>query len=214
MTGFGSKVRLMSRVRLRVIGFVMAAVWLIPNGNAQTSTTFSGSDGTYRFSYPSDFQICTKGNVEPCLQTYIPICSKDALVCAVYPAGEFKGTNFSGASFEVRVIVRDIRYGDMTADKCVTPTADESFLISAEHPTEMIGGVRFIHGSYGAELMSQWYEGDLYRAFHDGQCFELILSKAGINPDGGSEIKMLTPTQEKKIDQAMSQILHSFRFTN
>jgi hypothetical protein len=71
----------MSLARLRVIGFVIVAVWLIPNGNAQTITTFSGSAGTYRFFYPIDFQICTKGNIEACPKTCIPICAKDALVC-------------------------------------------------------------------------------------------------------------------------------------
>ena len=40
--------------------------------------------------------------MQPCNYTYIPICDKDALVCVLYPAESFKGTNMGAAGFKVR----------------------------------------------------------------------------------------------------------------
>jgi len=83
------------------------------------NTVFTAPDGLFRFFYPSDFQICTKGQIQPCIQSHIPVCEQDALVCVVYPAEMFKDTNFGAASFQVREI---LRHGEtMTADICVTP---------------------------------------------------------------------------------------------
>ncbi len=82
-----------------------------------------------------------------------PPCDEDAIVCVVYPKKQFEGTTFESAAFQVREIHRPLE--EMTPDVCVTPsttTNDEerfSFLISAQHPEGMIGGVLFVHGEAG-----------------------------------------------------------------
>jgi hypothetical protein len=63
---------------------------------ARKTSTFTSRDGAFRFVYPTDFQICTKGDMRPCNYTYIPICDKDALVCVLFPAEAFAGTNMGG----------------------------------------------------------------------------------------------------------------------
>jgi hypothetical protein len=189
---------------------------------AQKTSTFTNSDGAFRFVYPTDFQVCTRGKIDPCNQSFIPVCKPDALVCVVYPVEEFKDTSFGAASFQVREIFTEQEM--MTADVCVTPYPRKDgdtvsrwpeFLISAEHPVEMIGSVEFVHGVNGEGATGHWSAIDLYRAFHRQRCFESSVSETGTNPNiSDPPLKMLTPTQRQKLDQTMSNILHSFHFIN
>ena len=206
-----------------MMAVLMAVAWLVWLASAQQplsahqSTTFDAPDSAFRFSYPSNFQVCTRGKIEPCIETYIPVCDQDALVCVVYPPKQFKDTNFAAASFQVKEIFRE---ENMTPDVCVTPSPRKNggwpeFLVSAEHPKEMIGGVQFLHGVSGGAAMSHRIDVDLYRAFHKQRCFELNVSQTGTDPNvSDSPMKTLTHAQKKKLDQAMSQMLHSFRFSN
>jgi hypothetical protein len=219
----------MSNRLRRTAAVLMALAWLLHLANAQRgvsageTTTFATPDGAFRFSYPGDFQVCTRGKIEPCTaHSLIPVCDQDALVCVVYAPEQFKDTSFGAASFEVKEILTEQQM--MTADVCVTPyprkngtSASEwpDFLISAEHPVEMIGSVQFIHGVIGEAATSNWKGVDLYRAFHKQRCFELSDSRAGTDPNASDPpTKTLSPAQQKKLDQTMSQVLHSFRFSN
>ena len=204
---------------------VMAAALLPLGADAQQramnqSTTFTAPDGAFHFSYPKDFQVCTTDKMQSCGQSFIPVCAEDALVCVVYPAEEFKDTNFEAAAFQVREIFRQ---ENMTADVCVTPYPRKDggtvsdwpeFLIFAKRPVEMIGGVDFLHGVNGGAATSHSFGVDLYRALHRDRCFELSISEAATEPHvTDPPMNTLTPAQRKKLDQTMSDILHSFRFT-
>jgi hypothetical protein len=188
------------------------------------TATFTAPDGAFRFSYRNDFKVCTKGRIQPCLQSYIPVCEQDALACAIFPAEEFKNTNFSAASFQVREIVTLPQQQTMSANNCVTPFYPQKdgvtaiqwpeFVISAEHPMEMIGGIQFVHGLKGGAAMSNDIASDLYRAFYGQRCWELSVSQTGTNPMTLTPpMKTLTPAQQKELDRVMSDMLHSFRFT-
>ena len=188
---------------------------------ARKTSTFTNSDGAFRFAYPTDFQVCTRGRIDPCNQSFIPVCEQDALICVVYPAEEFKDTSFGAASFQVREI---FSIGEMmTADICVTPYPRKDggtvsdwpdFLISAEHPVEIIGGLQFLHGAKDGVATGSSIDTELYRAFHKQRCFELSVSETGTNPNiSDPPLKTLTPAQQKKLDETMSDILHSLRFT-
>jgi hypothetical protein len=112
----------------------------------------------------------------------------------------------------------------MTPDVCVTPYPHKDgetvsdwpgFLISAEHPVELIGGVQFLHGVSGGAALSHSISVDLYRAFHKQRCFELSVSQTGTDPNvSDPPMKTPTPAQGKKLDQGMRLILHSFRFSD
>src|ERR1700746_2606803 len=129
----------------RIALLATAAVLSQPANSQQPSSApqtkiFSPTDGAFQFSYPGDFQPCTRGKMDPCNTTYIPICGQDSLVCVVYPGKEFEVTNFGAASFEGGEIVTEREA--MSADVCVTPypskdpTGTEGwpeFLISAKH---------------------------------------------------------------------------------
>ena len=166
---------------------------------------FRSADGTFYFSYPSDFQVCTTGKIEPCIHSYMPVCQQDAIVCVVYPAKQFENTNFGTAAFQVREIHTEREM--MTPDLCVTPNSTESsewaeFEISAQHPAEKIGGVLFVHGTSGEGGMSHWSSVDIYRAFHQQKCYELSLSESGTDLDVYDPPKKpLTDSQQKEVDQ-------------
>jgi hypothetical protein len=185
------------------------------------TTTFSAPDRAFLFSYPNDFQICTAGKIDLCLHSFMPVCEADALVCVIYPTRQFGDTNFGAASFQVREIHREEM---MTPDVCATPypLMDSNgpwrwpeFLVSAEHPVETIGGVQFLHGVTGEGATSHSLGSNLYRGFHIQRCFELRVSTTATDPSvSDPPLKTLTSAQQKKLDQSMSQILHSFRFSN
>jgi hypothetical protein len=150
----------------------------------------------------------------------IPLCDLDALVCVVYPVMQFGETNLKAAAFQVREILASSE--QMTADICATPYPRDhgspvqypDFLISAEHPIEVIGGVRFIHGARNGVATGSDLEAHLYRTFHNQRCFELSVSQTYTDPNlYDPPIKRLTPAQHKKLDSTMSLILQSFRFS-
>jgi hypothetical protein len=188
---------------------------------------FTSTDGTFQFSYSVDFQVCTAGKMEPCRnRSYVPPCEVDAIVCAVYPDGQFEGTNFGAAAFQVREI-NSKRYTNserytMTPNLCVTPFPEENgpgdfypwpeFQISAQHPQENIGGVVFVHGISGDAGMNHYHSVDLYRAFHEKRCYELSLSESWATGVSDPPMKTLTHAQQKDVDESLSQILHSFGF--
>jgi hypothetical protein len=211
----------------RKLAVLMTVALLVQMANSQQrvsvpqTTTFTTPDRAFLFSYPSDFQVCTAGKIDPCLQSFMPVCEGDALVCLIYPTKQFEGTNFGAASFQVREIHREQM---MTPDVCATPypLMDSNgpwrwpeFLVSAEHPVEMIGGVQFLHGVTGEGATSHSLGSDLYRGFHKQRCFELRVSTTETSPNvSDPPMKTLTSAQREKLDQSMSQILHSFRFSN
>src|ERR1700722_7483997 len=152
---------------------------------------FTSTNGTFQFSYPVDFQVCTAGEMGSCVnRSYVPPCENDAIICAVPPTGQFEGTNFGAAAFQVRKIGSE-RYA-MTPALCVTPFPTKNgagdvypwpeFQISAQHPQENIGGVVFVHGITADAGMNHWHSIDLYRAFHGKECYELSLNESGVNP--------------------------------
>ena len=217
----------MTPVRWRIVLMAVAAgVLVLPSISQRRRPSihprvFTSTDGAFQFSYPSDFQLCTTGKIDPCIsQSYIPPCEDDAIVCVVYPAKRSEGTNFGSAGLQVREIHTEREM--MTPDVCVTPYPTRSsagvsewpeFLISARRPAETIGGVLFVHGVAGVAAMSHSSSVDLYRAFHGQKCYELSLSESESDPNvSDPPIKTLTPAQQKDMDRSLSQILHSFRF--
>jgi hypothetical protein len=200
----------------RMIAMLAAAATLALPVHSQRrpsahAAVFTSADGTFQFSYPSGFQVCTAGAIEPCIESYIPACERDAIVCVVYPAKKFEGTNFGAAAFEVREI--HAQGEQMTPDVCVTPSPEEGFLNSAAHPEEMIGGVLFVHGVRGDVALGNLDSVDEYRAFHRQKCYELRVSQSWSNPGNyDPPIKTLTHEQQKNLDGSLSRILRSFRF--
>jgi len=201
------------------LAVLITATLLVMSAHAQQpasvrqTATFTAPDGAFHFGYPADFQVCTKEDIEPCRRfAYIPICDWQTLACVLYPHERFQNTSFEEAAFQVREILRDGKSPE-TADECVTPDKGE-YLISAEHPVEVIGGISFLHGwDVEGPLMGNVNHIEIYRAFHNGRCFEACITEAEANPDmSDPPLNTLTPVQQKELQQTMADILHSLRF--
>jgi hypothetical protein len=188
--------------------------------SSHQSKIFTAGDKTFQFSHPDNFQVCTEGKLEPCLQFRGPVCDQDAIVCVVNPTEQFKRTNLLTASFQVRQ-VRTEREG-MTADVCVTPYPQKSgeiisefpeFMISAQRPAATVGGVMFVHGLRERAGMSHFSSENLYRTFHRQQCFELSLNEFRVDPGVvDPPMETLARDQQKELDASLLRMLHSFRF--
>lgn len=176
---------------------------------------FKSGDGSFRFAYKCSFRVCTAGKTESCG------CDADASACVMYPARRLEAvTNFGGATFEVREAKTERE--SMTPDVCVTPRAVETpagvpswpeFLISAQHPAETIGGVLFVHGIWTEGGLSHSKSVNLYRTFHRNKCYELSISQSYVDAEAfDPPSRTLTKEQQKRVDDSLSQILHSFRF--
>ena len=186
----------------------------------QRVKTFTAPNGAFQFSHPANFQVCTAGDIQPCIRSYIPVCEQDSVICAVYPSERFGDTSFGAASFQVREV--RAREEQMTPDICATqypPKFDKGvseypeFLNSTEHPTENIGGVQFVHEITGDAAMSHSSSVDVFRVFHGQRCFELRLSETETSPDVyDPPKKTLTRAERRGVHKSLSQVLHSFRF--
>ncbi len=180
------------------------------------SQVFRSADDAFQFSYRNDFKVCTAGKIKECIDSYIPACEDDAIVCVVYPAKRFGDTSFGAAAFQVREIHTEQE--QMTADVCVTPYPPSGseypeFQISAKNPAERIGGILFVHGARDEAAMSHSSSVDVYRTFHRKRCYELSVGQSGTNPDVfDPPKKTLTDEQLKDVDESLTQILRSFRF--
>ena len=197
---------------LAVLGFVFPAHSQRPQVRL---TTFTDPDGAFQFSYPSDWGVCTRHNVQQCNPSMIPLCDETARICVAIPESRLKETTFQGAAFEVRKVLTE-REG-VSADECVTPAVESGqteYMISAKQPAKLIGGNLFVHGVKGDAAMSHGSSVDVYRIRHSGECFELSVGHAGVNGQVfDPPRKGLTPRQQKRVDTTLNQILESFRFT-
>jgi hypothetical protein len=207
---------------LLAVTFVTATI----GSNSANEKVFTTPDGTFRFVYPAEFVLCTQGSIEQCNQhSFIPLCDSKALVCVAYPPRAFQGTNFESAGFEVRQVVGYEPHPEATAprtsDQCATPVPRGAgtemvgpypdYLVSADHPVEVISGVSFIHSVSGGVATGHSSGTDLYRNFHNGKCYELsvTVTESEVLAPGTKEF---TAADQKKVEAAMSKILHSFQF--
>lgn len=175
--------------------------------------TFRSPGREFSFVYRSNLVVCAEGSVEACNFGMLRSCDEDAIICVVYPAGAFQGTNFEGAGFEVRVTSQ--RDGP---NPCGASPQDgngsDGFQISAKHRYRRIGGVLFTHGiaaDVAAGNTSGW---DKYRVLHHGQCFELAIADSEstyANYDPGIS-KEFTGAMGRGVSSTLDAMLYSFRF--
>ena len=169
--------------------------------------TFTNPDGTFQFEYPSQPApaLCLWGAIEECQGAYIPTCEPYALVCVEYMS------KYTTGGFQVKLVPGDyaVRNG---ADVCVTPEPNKGdprraeFLISAESPVEQIGGITFVHGVFGGAAAGHSSWEDIYRAFHDGKCYELRITTTQ------ADVPPIPAPDKETVRQGLFRILHSFRF--
>lgn len=166
--------------------------------------TFIGHGDSFRFRYQSSFILCGKSNRPESCETYIPICDETALACVAYPKARYAGTNFEGAAFSVT------KQADAdTENKCLDSMKSPS-------DKESINGVEFKGSDDSSAGMGHGLSGRAYKAFHNGQCYQLAIRVAFASLGGSTPgtIKEFTPRDEEKVRSTLKRILTSFKFLN
>lgn len=199
-------------------------------GFAQTGKkTFTGSNGSFQFDYPVSYTFYSSGNIDKVkLLSYIPVCDNNfprdsdssLLACVVYPKQKYRGTNFEAAAFQASALANAT-----TATECLTPpqTTESSapgartysaFRIASTNPARVIHGVRFLHGVAVGTGLGHSIASDLYRAFHNGKCYELTInitqSEFANFPEGA--VREFTAKDSQDVFRSLQDVLDSFRF--
>jgi hypothetical protein len=174
--------------------------------------TFTSPAGVFQFTYPSSYELYTGSKAGHAGSSYISVC-ESAAACVLYPRSTYEGTNFEAASFREREI------SDATAESaCLAPPAPlgglPEFVTDAKDPSRNINGVRFTHALSGDAGMGHYLNSDLYRAFHQGKCYELSINVAitsFANFDPGA-VKEFTHEDDQHVRAELATILDSFKF--
>ena len=170
---------------------------------SQTSghQTFSSPDSSSQFTYPDSYALFTGRVCEP----------EPAIACVVFPESRYPGTTFVGASFDEREIDEAT-----TKSTCLTSPMRAvnvpEFGIATEDPKRIINRVSFLHGISISVGSGTVVTTDVYRAFHNGKCYELSLNlatKQFANYDAGTVKEF---TGEDSVRNELTAILDSFRF--
>jgi len=136
---------------------------------------------------------------------YIPVCDPmHALVCFPYDPKEYEGTNFESAAFAIH-----LRDDIETEAEClaVQPAEDATGAV-------MLGGTVFSSFSFGDAAMSHRLDGRNYRAWREGNCYELAtrIATSVFEVWEPGSIRKFTPADEAAVRAVLEGMLKSFRF--
>lgn len=184
--------------------------------------TLRSDDGGFQFEYSQLLINCIEGKHqagwwgdESC-EAFIPICDDTdvdqvtTLSCIAYPRYYFDDApTFEGAAFSVAKLRHPTSEGD-----CLRGSPDW-VARSAKNggDIETINGVSFKLFGLGGAATSHWLEGDVYRTFHGGNCYQLALRMAMASPDlFDADINEFTKQDWNEVHGRLQKALDSFQF--
>ena len=185
-------------------------------GHPETTNTFTGGDGTFRFKYPDSLIACRRNPDGPdhwlptSCEAFTPVCSNYACdsestaACVAYPADKLKGTNFQAAAFSVNKVKNAL-----TDLECLKVEEPPTQVGNARR--EMVGGVSFTVIETDGVATGNLLEGYVYRAFHSGTCYELDIRIAYSNP-AYAEPDTVKSFNLKAVHQRLQDVLDTFEF--
>jgi hypothetical protein len=187
--------------------------------HAEALKTFTAPGGAFSFRYSDQLIHCEQEkqkdgsydwNPETC-SAYIPVCddtaSATSIVCFAYPRNRFTNTQaFEAATFSVEVV-----HDRTTAKSCLA--GPEAVQRVDKHGTAIVHGVSFKVFGVGDSGTGQGTEGDVYRTFHGGKCYQLGVNVAtsDVATDDPPQ-RELTDADLHEINGTLEQARKSFRF--
>src|SRR5271165_1183941 len=181
--------------------------------------TVSTPDRIFHVRYPETLEVCSHRDGENpdvwspdiCMAD-IPVCDNsghagEVLLCLAYPVGEYKKSELQAAAFAVSRI-DNLR----TASECTQkwPRSNTSRVRS-----EKVGGLKFEVAEAQESGNSHVNSETIYRAFHEGACYELDVNIA-IAQDSAfaseDAPRKLTAAEREKVKVTLLQALAGFRF--
>jgi hypothetical protein len=136
---------------------------------------------------------------------YIPVCDPEhALVCFPYDPAAYADTNFESSAFSIHL--RD-DLGTEAECQAAQPAEDAEGAV-------MLGGTVFSAFSFGDAAMSHRLDGRNYRAFREGDCYELAtrVATSVFEVWEPGSIRKFTEADEAAVRAVLDKMLMSFRF--
>src|SRR5579863_3241324 len=203
-------------VAVGIVATVVAVEACDAAPRASASLPFSSADGAFGFHYAADLVKCETQDAKVTSESvWAPAeacrCNDPGgaavtAVCFGYPKDKFKDKpNFNGASF---FVATDTNASD--AASCMAGSANWGE-IKGENTT--IGGGTFRHFRVSDAAMSHYSNSEIYRSFHGGRCYELVIQEMTTNPDVyDAGTQKFTKEDEAEVKGKLMQALQSFRF--
>jgi len=208
---------LISSVALLFASYVVLAQSRGPE--SQELKTVTGPERIFQVRYPKLLEVCSHRDGEnpdvwspaDCVAD-IPVCDNsghagEVMLCLAYPVGEFKKSELQAAAFAVSRI-DNLR----TASECTQkwPRGNTSGMRS-----EKIGGMKFEVAEAEESANSHLNSETIYRAFHEGACYELDLNIAIAQETAFAAEdapRKLTAGERQEVKNTLLQALAGFRF--
>lgn len=133
--------------------------------------------------------------------SYIPICDYTTVACFEYNGKEYGSTNLQAAGLSINVLRNEKAEQDCTA------------IDASQYPvkTQIINGTTFRYGLTGEAGLGNSKGGTVYRAFHDGVCFEISAATAQSSL-GAFDPGTVKAFDSGKLDGILDQMVHTFKF--
>lgn len=181
-----------------------------PGGNS-AMRMYSDPGGAFTFAYPKSFHL---------REDIGGMLSQGCIACLSYDRNLYPHSNFAGAEFWVD-IPKDPAKPDGDSPEPITTESDCVSFRGLEGvkrpPPEMIGGATFARVTWGGAATGTESDVELFRAFHDGKCYELgteISVIGAYDPEdyASGRVKRFTQSDEEHVRRDLQLVLHTFLF--
>jgi hypothetical protein len=186
-----------------------------------TLKSFTAPDGTFSFRHSNQLIQCQQTKqadggyswipTENCV-AYFPVCDDEIaqdstpIACFAYTRDKFTNTeSFEAATFSVEVLNQAA-----TEKDCLTKPSDEIFV---GRGNVKIQGVTFAVFEFREGGISQGVGGHIYRAFHQGKCYQLGINEVTATAQTfDPPARELTKDDWRQVEGSLEQARDSFRF--
>ncbi len=168
--------------------------------------TYTNAKYGFSVEYPETL-VLTEDAREMQLSGYIPVCDPDhAIVCFPIAKNAYENTNFGGAAFAVH------SRGDLKKPTtCGAPSNGEMPDGEAN-----LNGVTYKKFSFSDAAMSHRLEGENYRVYKNGRCFELStrVTTTVYEVYEPGTVTRFSEDDRSSVQAALDLMLTSFRFVS
>jgi hypothetical protein len=181
--------------------------------------SYTSPDGVFRFQYSRELVRCTfqktgeggSGNWVPddCADQGF-LCGTDestnTFACVAYPSERFRNKpEFGKAAFFVAKVA--------DATSAVGCRQDPQGWVIDKREDRRLNGIPFRVFHTSDAWMSHSEAGEIYRAFHNGVCYEIGIQQVFVSAGAFDEpIARFTKEDQAEVDRRLREALRSFRF--
>ena len=178
---------------LTEVASVKIPILTSPQTNTSNLKTYTNEKYGYEFSYLLDEKFYVNNEAE----IFVSYDNKILM----------PKTDFGSAQFYVNIL------SSKTETECRAITYSNP--VSGERPPgkKIINGVTFVEGGDSGAAAGTFVQEKIYRAFYNGNCYDLIERLNTFNDLQGLGLRIMNQFEEQTIWNKLDQILSTFKFT-